>query len=335
MNSPLQYLLARTIAEHKFPADDNHLLQYIEGGDFGAVFAQIDRIIGENHFATWRKWGEFDPGVEYSRLFLSNRYNPIECEIRKAMVGRFEKLCAFEDGFATYLKHSFRDPDVHDWSFKIFRRKWRETIRAKLDNVIGTRKARLDLIVPYIPAYKFSAIYSVLPHVPAYPFTVRRHAIREEFQATCAGPPAKPKSGSQCVFLGQSLVADGLVNDEIYRTITRDALRTAIGRYETVFFKRHPREHCSIEADAAALGCLPLPEPFDVVPVELYLARNPGTDVIGFWSTTLIYAPIVGARAFTAGHLLARERPDTRDIMRAWQYSRKVLDRAAVRRFEI
>lgn len=319
-NSPLQYLLARLIAESRFSGEENWLLQYVQNGDFSESFSAIDAMIGQNEFSKKVTFPHEDfSGMKVDRYFMSNRYNRTEFELLCTMKGRYQKLCAFEDGFATYLPHYFKNAAIHDGSPLLAMSQILCSLQNAADRLIRGRRARKRQPISCVPARSFDEIYSILPSLPAFPAHVRRVRIVDEFKALFAAPANSQSGEKTCVFLSQSLAEDGLVDVETYRRFTHRVLDRLIGRYDRVYFKSHPREGREMQAQALEMGCELLPPAYRAIPVEFFLTHNPGMAVFGYWSTTLIYASALEISAFSVGRALVDEAGKGARVAEIWR----------------
>lgn len=322
LNSPIQYLLARTISENFFKDDENIVLQYLDSGDFGLAFDEIDDLIGSGRMGPRYRYGQagaVNLEIPFSRIFFSNRFNSTENKILVRMRPFATKVCAFEDGLALYLGHHFLDPRIRDGNWQI-----------PLKNALKWPLVKLGLvslasIQRFFPFRLFDEVYSVFPDVPGVRADARKISIADAFRKICR--TTTERSSKSCVILSQSLVVDGLVDDASYRTFLHSRMKELRESYSRIFYKPHPRDPSEYGAILKTEGAELLPERFARVPVELFLAAHPGIHIYGFWSTTLIYASIFDARSFSFGASLVAQAQSNKKLKRAWRQHQPVLAR--------
>lgn len=324
-HSPLQYLLARTIADQCFPDSENIGLHYNAVNDFSDIFAAIDDLIALGSTmprATWRTGDQSVDVGSFERLFLSNRFSAEENAIRHTIGRRADRLCAFEDGIALYLGHHYLNRGKGD----AVSPDWAKNLLKRAMVAIGVLPAGFRGL--YFPASAFDEVYSVFPDVPGLRQGVERHDIAQAFRRVCSMRQNGRRNA--CVVLSQSLVTDGLIGRKEYESFLLSRITDLLRQYDSVFYKRHPRDGFNLQDECIAMGCELLPESYATVPVELFLAANPGTDVYGFWSTSLIYAPLFDAAACSFGQSIATAQSATENLVRSWEIHAPLLARHGV-----
>lgn len=322
LNSPLQYLLANIIARHYFGGRSCTFIQYTDNGDYKSAFREVDKLVAPAdgvHWITYRGRKSI-AAVRCERLFFSNRFNPSEIEIFLSLKGRTEAVCAFEDGVSIYLGHNFRDPSWNDSNSAL---RLRNLYHSALWH-LGRRRRPL-----FFPFSAFDEVYTLFPFVPGMRQGAKWFALAEPFRDALKGPGGT--ASNACVLLSQSLVTDQLVEEQAYCEFLQRRVQELRGRYQRLYFKPHPRDPASVTERLARLGCEALPDPYAATPVEIFLARHPGTDIAGFWSSTLMYASLVDATPFSFGKLLMQEIEPSPALRAAWSSNERLLERFRVR----
>lgn len=330
VNSPLQYLLSRTIADQIFSEDENFIIQYVDNGDFSPSFEQIDRWIGRHGFSGWWKHdaGAPLPSMTFNRVFMSNRFNPSEISIALKLRKHTDILCAFEDGISIYLSHFFLDKKKSENNIP---RLVKNAAKIWLFDSPITTQRKPD----FIPFSYFSEVYSIYPEIPAMRKSAIRIPIADHFRTNCMDGDVTNAdndiSQTSCLLLSQSLTTDRLLTEDELVSFISDRIGELRQRYDRVYYKPHPRDPTALQQAAARLEVSPIPDDLRLCPVELFVARNPNTDIYGFWSSTLAYCPLFGSAAYSFGEACMTAFPGNAALQSAWQSNRVLMDRYGVR----
>lgn len=285
-NGPLQYFLCRLI-QSTFDGDAALGIQYTECGDFSAVFAEIDALMGVKPLKSI-KFG-LDDDLSHigpvDRLFLSNRFNPCEVEIYLQVKRKTRRICAFEDGLSLYMDHCFFNPI---WRDDNHRQVLHDKYRLFLRQYVGGRHSKLRPF--YLTAKVFDEFHSIFQDIPGRRLFAKRVSLAPAFRALAdTGPAQEPLRGA--LVLSQSLTTDGLVDAQDYMAFLKELTQDLVLRNGSVYFKQHPRDPADVvESLSGVPGCSLLPRAYQRAPVELFLAKHPGVTAYGFWSSTLAYA---------------------------------------------
>lgn len=329
-SSPLQYFLCRLIAL-EYPSRVTKGIQYIELGDFSAVFQQIDNLMGPCPFEMSQfSIGDKLPPENIDRLFLSNRFNQSEIEILLQVGSKAKELCAFEDGLSLYISHNFREASWNDQNTLLVAKNWaKEFVRNH------TNFRNKNIRPYYFSTKRYDSFFSIFPDIPGRRENSKLYSIKPVFQSL--SDPDQGKFESTAIILSQSLVKDEFISSTDYIEAMIALIRDISTKHAKIIFKAHPRDDTKmIEAIMSQSGCTELPEEYRKVPVELYLAKNRHVTTYGFWSSSLPYAAGgLGMNAFTFAPELVRLGKHSPSLPKTWKSMEQVLIRHGVKKYAV
>lgn len=271
-SSPLQFLFCSLIAEKMDADKDIYGFYYTYQKDFRNVFTKIIdvfdskvvRINDVEHF----KVNSLNPG-DY--VFFGNRYNNLECSLFKLVKTNTKNYFLYEEGFNTYLGHHFNNSTLNDTNLKLGIKNFVKTCLGKTPS--------------HVKLNDFQKVYTTfkLEHLKDQTKWVKIDFLSKNQPIVL--------ENSTCLFLSQTLVEDGFIDEGTYLTFMNKVLKELSKNYDIIFFKTHPRNDVSLMQ--RILNGNPkiktLPEPYDTLPAEFF-TKDFMVHLYGFTSSTLMYA---------------------------------------------
>jgi hypothetical protein len=260
------------------------------------------------------------------RLFLSNRFNPTEVEIYLLQRFQAQHLCAYEDGLALYIDHNFREASWHDGNYPlVIKNRIKELLRQH------TTYRSKNIRPLFFPKSRYDQYYSIFPDIPGRRPDAKIYPLKKAFRGLATGPQTN-LTDTTSIILSQCLVKDGLMVEDAYIDFLSARIAEIRQTCPSVLFKPHPRDEASmIQKIIDRTGCTLLPIEFQKIPVELYLASQPNTTPIGFWSSTLAYAAKgLGRNAQTFAPALMAQGNVSSKVLSLWASMAPLLDRYGV-----
>lgn len=273
-SSPLQFMFCCLVSKD-LGVECCNGFYYNFGGSFRETYKRIADKLNQPY---WRikkyEPGEFDTFVKKSDIiYLGNRYGSTEMSIY-SKYGKTNQMRLYEEGFNTYLPHHFNNSSRSDSNNVL-----------QIKNLV---KRILGRLPSHIYLSEFDKVHTV--------FRVNNVNGSKWMRLKCQnlfGHKAlydrNKENNSDCIILSQSLSEDGFAKTDIFIEYLEFLILDLLGKYETVYFKEHPRGKSTPYSRFKGLGVLEIPESFRGLPVELFLTTKQ-VDVYGFFSSTLMYA---------------------------------------------
>jgi hypothetical protein len=272
-SSPLQFLFSGLISNTINKDSKIEAYYYSYGKDFYPTYSlmlnYVDTSINQiNHIDNLRH----ESISNTDEVFIGNRYNIIEVALFYKLRNKTEKIYLYEEGFNIYIKHHFNN------------------IKQSEFNIITNLKNTVKLLIGRTPSLiklsKFRKVYTTFPldHL-------RDQSKREKIIFLSKNRNTTKNYTNSCLFLSQTLVEDGFINDNSFLKFMNQAFKQLEEKYALIYFKPHPRN--SEELISRVLQSNKkvsfLPDDYQQMPAELFLINNT-IDVYGFSSSTLLYA---------------------------------------------
>ena len=274
VSSPFQYMFATMIAKYLFPEEKNLAVYYEFQQNFGKVFKKISKFT--NYELPVEDVSSFNRIKETKRLFISNRYNPIEIRLAIQAKKLNIDVCLFEDGLNMYLPHQFANSSMNDF-----------------DKSLRIRNFFKQLFGGFPSHFYHSDIrcyYSFLDELPVEVVKGNHITLNEYFIKEAVSESSTCLPDNSCVILSQWFVRENYIREIDYMNYLRDLVVNLKKKYSHVYYKPHPRDYLTFNYWVYhELQTSVLPEDFNDIPVELLLLKTK-MDIYGFGSASLIYA---------------------------------------------
>lgn len=270
ISSPLQCFFASIIS--KGIKGKKIALYYDYGKSFFQIYPKIVELL-HSKFDSIEKLSDFNLKQikKEDSFFFCNRYSIDEIDLFHKIKGKVKECNLYEEGLNTYLDHHFNNPNLNDRSLKL-----------KAKNIVKRCFMKLP---SHIYLRQFSNVYSSFPI--DYKNVNNIKITTDEFENGINNSETK-----SCLFLSQTLAVDGFLSLTDYH----DWLFTVIGRltldFDLVYYKAHPRDNeetIKLMFEKFPNKIRLLPDYYNDLPAELFLIKNLGITLFGFFSSTLVY----------------------------------------------
>lgn len=273
-SSPLQFLFGCIISLNLKNKGVTEGYYYIYEKDFSKVYSKILKYLKVPFDSIDLLSNlDIDSIQENHQIYLGNRFNSVEVDLYFNIKKHTNNIYLYEEGFNTYLKHHFNNKALSDYDVKT-------TIKNSFKLLLGKRPS-------LIPLRKFKKIYTTFPvdHLRNQSKWNKIEFLKQNHS------DSKDILNDSCIFLSQTLVEDGFINEIDFLIFIDLVLLELAEKYNVIYFKPHPR-NSDVLIDRILKSndkiCF-IPEYYQDLPAELFLMNN-NIDTYGFSSSTLLYA---------------------------------------------
>lgn len=272
-SSPLHFLFATVIAKNMGGRSIGLYTPFAK--DFSSTFAQISKYTAFSFDESYdfSELMQLREKFEIRQIFLPNRFQYEAVCIFNTFKSS-AKINLYEEGAALYLSSLHVGHNISDQN----RTLW---VKNFLRSCFGLPKSHIYL-------NSFSNIYCMFPDMlPA--LSEKGQSLQPLFSSFLSGLPKARESQKGILILSQWFVSENVLTEKEYIHYLCD-ISSRLG-YEQIFYKPHPRDSESLTQQLVNKHDFKLlPAPFDEdLPIELFLIANPLIDIVGFWTSTLLY----------------------------------------------
>nr|WP_315199388.1 polysialyltransferase family glycosyltransferase [uncultured Flavobacterium sp.] len=300
-SSPLQFLFSSLISQK---LDKEFIIKgyyHNYGKDFSSFYSEISAYLS-SPIRDINLFSSLDVNLVKADdfVFFSNRFNVKEIDFFIKVKKNTKNLFLYEEGLNTYIPHHYTEVRLSDNNFKT-------SIKNTLKKIAGKSPSLIKL-------NQFKSIYSTLPieHLKDQSKSRRIEFLSSKNEFS--------NDFDSCLFLSQTLVEDGLVNEDLYVSFMKTVINKLSNVYETIYFKPHPRNtDCLINKIVSNNSKIKLlPAMYQNMPAEVYLTKNK-LDLYSISSSTLIYgSSLLGINSFQCFDFLIK--------FQSFQSTAKLLD---------